>query len=83
MAARHSSIHEVPETMNVFERTMPNGEKLEYRMRVLQQPERARACGMGAKCECTITRVDINDLVLTAEQPTRTVDRSILHLLSN
>lgn len=44
------SIHDIPETVATFSRTLQNGTKLEYRMQVLQQPERARACGQGAKC---------------------------------
>lgn len=44
------NIHEVPETVATFERQLENGQTLIYQMQVLQQPERARACGMGAKC---------------------------------
>lgn len=44
------NIHEVAETMATFERQLENGQTLIYQMQVLQQPERARACGMGAKC---------------------------------
>jgi hypothetical protein len=45
-----TNIHEIPETTAVFERQLNDGSRLEYRMQVLQQPERARACGQGAKC---------------------------------
>lgn len=45
-----NTIHDVPETVAIFERQLENGQSLEYRLQVLQQPERARACGMGAKC---------------------------------
>jgi hypothetical protein len=31
-------------------RITKSGKKITYRMHVLQQPERARACGSGAKC---------------------------------
>jgi hypothetical protein len=45
------SIHDVPESVARFERQLADGSTLEYRLSVLQQPERARACGMGAKCQ--------------------------------
>jgi len=45
-----TTIHDVSETVAIFERQLENGLSLEYRLQVLQQPERARACGMGAKC---------------------------------
>lgn len=32
-------------------RTTKEGRKLAYQLTVIQQPERARACGSGAKCE--------------------------------
>jgi len=35
----------------VFERTTKGGRHLFYRLEVIQQPERARACGSGPKCE--------------------------------
>jgi len=31
-------------------RTTKGGRRLQYELYVLQQPERARACGSGAKC---------------------------------
>lgn len=39
------------ETNASFSRTTRDGRKITYRLKVLQQPERARACGSGAKCE--------------------------------
>ena len=32
-------------------RMTAEGRKLSYELKVIQQPERARACGSGAKCE--------------------------------
>ena len=32
-------------------RMTAEGRKLTYELKVIQQPERARACGSGAKCE--------------------------------
>jgi hypothetical protein len=49
--SRTTNIHEVSETVATFERQLENGQTLVYQMQVLQQPERARACGQGAKCE--------------------------------
>lgn len=34
-----------------FSRTTRDGRRLHYELKVLQQPERARACGSGPKCE--------------------------------
>lgn len=34
-----------------FTRTTRDGRRLHYELKVLQQPERARACGSGPKCE--------------------------------
>lgn len=36
----------------VVDRKTKGGRHLQYRLTVLQQPERARACGSGSKCEC-------------------------------
>ncbi|CAZ83608.1 unnamed protein product [Tuber melanosporum] len=52
------SIHDVSETVATVSRTLQNGTKLEYRMQVLQQPERARACGQGAKSHADRRPVD-------------------------
>jgi hypothetical protein len=40
---------DVPETTAFSERRLPDGTKIQYRLSVIQQPQRARACGMGAK----------------------------------
>jgi hypothetical protein len=34
-------------------RTTKEGKQITYEMKVLQEPQRARACGAGAKCECS------------------------------
>lgn len=42
------------ETFAECRRATVTGRKLSYRLQVLQQPERARACGAGRKCEFEI-----------------------------
>jgi hypothetical protein len=82
MASVTRSIHEVPETRARFVRQLENGQSLEYHLHVLQQPERARACGMGAKCMVSHRRMffwrlkGLTDIRLT--QPMPTVDQLIL-----
>lgn len=40
-----------PKSMpEIITRTTKGGRKLKYTLTVIQQPERARACGSGAKC---------------------------------
>lgn len=39
------------EDTNTFSRRTVDGRTLTYRLTVLQQPERARACGAGARCK--------------------------------
>lgn len=39
------------ETFSSCSRTTKEGRKMTYTLEVVQQPERARACGSGAKCE--------------------------------
>jgi hypothetical protein len=39
------------ETFATAIRTTQSGQKYTYKLNVLQQPQRARACGAGAKCE--------------------------------
>ncbi|KAI5776446.1 velvet factor-domain-containing protein [Geopyxis carbonaria] len=46
------------ETHAVLARPMPDGSTLEYRLSVLQQPERARACGQGPKSHADRRPVD-------------------------
>lgn len=38
------------ETRSQFTRFARDGKKITYKLKVIQQPERARACGSGAKC---------------------------------
>ena len=38
------------ETKSTSTRITKEGRKLTYKLSVMQQPERARACGSGAKC---------------------------------
>lgn len=40
------------ETKSSTSRVTKEGRHLTYEMEVIQQPERARACGSGAKCRC-------------------------------
>ena len=40
------------ETKSSMGRVTKEGRQLTYEMEVIQQPERARACGSGAKCAC-------------------------------
>ncbi|RPA84245.1 hypothetical protein BJ508DRAFT_304059 [Ascobolus immersus RN42] len=49
---------DVPETTAFSERTLPDGTKIQYRLSVIQQPQRARACGMGAKAHADRRPVD-------------------------
>ena len=37
----------------VLDRVTKGGQRLFYRLEVIQQPERARACGSGPKCKQT------------------------------
>ena len=39
------------ETDACLTRTTKDGRELLYELKVIQQPERARACGSGAKCK--------------------------------
>lgn len=53
MPSRH--VRQKPNTLErppqVIERTTKEGRRLRYELKVIQQPERARACGSGAKCK--------------------------------
>lgn len=40
-----------PQETATVTRMTAEGRKLSYELKVIQQPERARACGSGAKCE--------------------------------
>lgn len=70
------------ETDAVFSRTTMDGRKLTYKLRVIQQPERARACGSGAKCMYSFPRHMAN-LVLSRIQLLLIVVRSTRRLLSS
>ncbi|KAK6360802.1 velvet protein [Orbilia blumenaviensis] len=48
----------VPETVAFAERRLRDGSMLKYKLTVLQQPERARACGQGAKSHADRRPVD-------------------------
>lgn len=50
------------ETSHTTMRMTKEGRKISYRLTVIQQPERARACGSGAKCEWspTLRHVDVD-----------------------
>jgi hypothetical protein len=50
MASASGIIQVANETDSSSSRITKEGKKITYRMRVIQQPERARACGSGAKC---------------------------------
>ena len=45
-----ASINVANELISTMERHTRDGRTLLYQMEVIQQPERARACGAGAKC---------------------------------
>lgn len=51
MAARPAMMPPHNETAHSVSRITREGKKLTYNLSVMQQPERARACGAGAKCE--------------------------------
>ena len=50
-----TKIHDVAETTAVADRVLRDGTILRYQLSILQQPMRARACGMGAKCKQYLT----------------------------
>lgn len=51
-------IHDVPETQSFATRRLRDGSTLKYALNVIQQPKRARACGMGAKAHADRRPVD-------------------------
>ena len=56
-----SSLTVIPvsnETKNTSQRTTKDGRRIRYEMQVIQQPERARACGSGAKSSADRRPVD-------------------------
>jgi hypothetical protein len=54
MSARHA------ERQGEVSRVTRSGRRITYCLKVIQQPERARACGSGAKCEMILGK----DIVL-------------------
>ncbi|KAL7355227.1 sexual development activator VeA [Histoplasma ohiense] len=59
MATKASSIlHPPNETEHTMSRITQEGKKLTYNLKVIQQPERARACGAGAKSSADRRPVD-------------------------
>lgn len=54
MAARPSIMPPHNETEHTISRITREGKQLTYKLSVMQQPERARACGAGAKCRSSI-----------------------------
>jgi hypothetical protein len=50
MAAVRPLMAPVNETEHSFSRVSREGKRITYTLKVIQQPERARACGAGAKC---------------------------------
>jgi len=58
MMASQAPSREAPEAVKT--RITKEGRKLIYQLTVIQQPERARACGSGAKCEQLKPIVQLN-----------------------
>lgn len=50
MATRMPLMPPENETEAHFSRITREGKRISYKLSVMQQPERARACGAGAKC---------------------------------
>lgn len=50
MATRPPMVPPVNETEHTLSRITREGKNITYKLGVMQQPERARACGAGAKC---------------------------------
>ena len=63
-------IHRVDnETTASTFRVARDGRKITYKLKVLQQPERARACGSGAKCmslQCATDEQDTNGIAIAS-----------------
>ncbi|PGG95538.1 hypothetical protein GX51_08220 [Blastomyces parvus] len=58
MATKASILHPPNETEHTMSRVTQEGKKLTYHLKVIQQPERARACGAGAKSSADRRPVD-------------------------
>jgi hypothetical protein len=70
------------ETYANSSRITKEGRKITYRLKVIQQPERARACGSGAKCKY-LPIITYLSLILIIEQLPPTAVPSIRHRLSS
>ena len=65
-----SSILTVPnETDSSTSRVTVDGRHLTYELKVIQQPERARACGSGAKCATSTALSDVWYMLTFAQLP--------------
>ena len=53
MATRPPMMPPVNEKEHTISRITREGKNITYKLSVMQQPERARACGAGAKCALT------------------------------
>ncbi|EED21639.1 sexual development activator VeA [Talaromyces stipitatus ATCC 10500] len=58
MAARSGLMAPINETEHTFSRVSREGKRITYNLKVIQQPERARACGAGAKSSADRRPVD-------------------------
>lgn len=52
----------INETEHSFSRVTREGKTITYNLKVIQQPERARACGAGAKCKIICTPKPLNPI---------------------
>jgi hypothetical protein len=66
----HVSGHETQQN-NVISRDTKGGRRLWYKLTVIQQPERARACGSGPKCESSYCIASGEPVVLTLNDSVR------------
>jgi hypothetical protein len=56
------------ETKASARREMQDGKRLLYELTVLQQPQRARACGAGAKCKQAVMMLTARYLLIVSYQ---------------
>ena len=56
-ARRQSNLQHVGPPQLLY-RTTREGRRLRYELQVIQQPERARACGSGQKCKISLRILD-------------------------
>jgi hypothetical protein len=52
--ANVASGRQTQESVSLMSRVTKDGRKITYQLTVVQQPERARACGSGARCELPV-----------------------------